>query len=273
MTSINRIYSRLSWLSPSVLLVIANVAIFIMLRIIAIVIRFAGMSQEVDSIVDWLLLPSSFVDWVHAPWTALTYMLVQYEPMHLLMNMLWLYMFGNILDKFVSRSRFFAVYFIGGIAGAIAYLAVGAVLGSSSAGLTGASASILAIVAAAIVTVPNLKLRLFFFGEATMKVVGMIAVALFIITSGVANYTTQAAHIGGLISGAVMAYAMRENWFALNRKNTSRTILNDSQCDASLNQLLDKIRRSGFSSLTQAERVRLIKISSELQKRSNEDAN
>lgn len=270
MTFIDKIYNRLWRLSPSVILVIVNVAVFVVLRLIAIIIRFAGEQAGVDSVVNSLLLPHSFGAWVSAPWTALTYMFVQYEPMHLLMNMLWLYMFGHILDKVVSRRQLFATYIFGGIIGALFYLVIGTV-GSQSAGLTGASASILAVMASAVVMMPDLKLKLLFFGEATLKVVCLIAILLVFIATGIGNYSVHAAHAGGLFAGVVIAFAARHKAFRMpSRVSVVSEKKITAECDASLDQLLDKIRRSGFNSLTPAERVRLIKISSELQKHHNE---
>ena len=103
MIFIDKIAALLGRFSPSVILVMVNVAVFIVLRLIAIVLRFADVAGGIDSVVDSLLLPHTFGQWIYAPWTALTYMFVQYAPMHLIMNMLWLYMFGGIFDEGMGR--------------------------------------------------------------------------------------------------------------------------------------------------------------------------
>lgn len=270
MISINRAYAQFRWNSPSLQLVIVNVAVFVVLRLIAIVLRFSGVASGVDSVVDLLLLPHTFGEWILAPWTALTYMFVQYEPLHLIMNMLWLYMFGNILETVVSRSRFFATYICGGMLGALCYLLAGLAGNSFSAGLTGASASILAVMASAMVMMPNLRLRLILFGEMSLKVIGAIVVVLVVLANGLGNYSVHAAHLGGFLAGVAMGYAANGKlgtWNSLFQKSAMTKVKPES--DVTLDQLLDKIRRSGFNSLTPAERVRLIKISSELQKNRN----
>lgn len=273
MIFIDKIAALLRRFSPSVILVMVNVAVFIVLRLIAIVLRFADVAGGIDSVVDSLLLPHTFDQWIYAPWTALTYMFVQYDPMHLIMNMLWLYMFGGILDKMVSHRQFYATYIFGGIIGAFFYLILGSWFIPFSAGLTGASASILAVMASAVVMMPNLRLRLFLLGEVTLKVVAIIAILLVLIATGMGNFCVHAAHAGGFVAGIAMVYAWRK-WpletFRFARKSISKSVDKCEQSDATLDQLLDKIRRSGFNSLTRAERMRLIKISSELQKQSNE---
>lgn len=269
MTSIDKIYGLFRRLSPLVILVVANVAVFVVLRIIAIIVRFVDMPNGVDAMVNSLLLPHTFSEWIYVPWTALTYMFVQYEPLHLLMNMLWLYMFGNILDKVVSRRQFFSIYLAGGIVGALSYLAVGSMIGATSAGLTGASASILAVMASAVVLMPALQLRLFLIGEASLKVVVLIAVVLVVLATGVGNYSVHAAHIGGFLAGVVAVCVIRHKLFFVG-KSMRKPQSSKAESEAALDELLDKIRRSGFNSLTSSERVRLIKISSNLQKHSNE---
>lgn len=269
MTIIDKFIGMMRRMSPAAILVTINVAVFVALRLAAVIIRFSHSAVSADSLVSALVLPRTAEAWLHAPWTAITYMFVQYDPLHLLMNILWLYMFGSILDRFVSGRRIFALYVGGGLCGAAGYLIANSVpsVFSESIGLTGASASILAIMSAAMVLRPGMRLRLVLFGEASLKVVGLIAILLVILATGAGNYVTHAAHAGGFLAG--IAFAL----LRLGKKRIPvRIISADGQqsaepCQDTLDELLDKIRRSGFSSLTPGERSRLFSLSANLQKR------
>lgn len=269
MTIIDKGIGVMRRMSPAAVLVTINVAVFVALRLAAIVIRFGYSGISTDSLVSALVMPRSAEVWLQAPWTAITYMFVQYDPLHLLMNMLWLYMFGSILGGFVSARRVFALYVTGGLCGAAGYLIANSVPSSFSGtvGLTGASASILAIMSAAMILRPKMRLRLVLFGDASLKVVGLIAVLLVIITTGTGNYGTHAAHAGGFFAG--VAFALLDSMVKKvpARSMAAGGVPGSEPCQDTLDELLDKIRRSGFSSLTPDERSRLISLSSNLQKR------
>lgn len=85
----------------------------------------------------------------------------------------------------------------------------------------------------------------------------------------------HAAHAGGLLAGMGYAYVLRgktERKRGAQAAPAHREMDTETAtpCTDSLDQLLDKIRRSGFNSLTAVERARLIKISSNLQNRRHE---
>ncbi len=277
MIAIKNIRNRWFGLPVALKLVAVNAAVFVVLRLVAIVIRFSVDADDadaaVDTVVGTLLLPRTFTDWLHAPWTAVTYMFVQYDPMHLMMNMIWLYLFGTVAVRILSGRNIYGLYFLGGISGAVFYIVANAMAGGvGTLGLTGASASILAIMGASMVLAPGMKLHLVIFGEATLRIVGLIAILLVVIATGEGNYGTHAAHAGGLLAGMGYAYVLRgktERKRGAQAAPAHREMDTETAtpCTDSLDQLLDKIRRSGFNSLTAVERARLIKISSNLQNR------
>jgi membrane associated rhomboid family serine protease len=89
--------------------------------------------------------------------------------LHILFNILWLYWFGRIFLEYLDGKKLLSIYLLGGFSGAILYiLAYNAfpvfesVLPISVA--LGASASVLAIVIAISVYVPNYTVYLLFLG-------------------------------------------------------------------------------------------------------------
>lgn len=283
--AIDRISHFFARLSPALWLVTLNVVIFVGLRVAAIVLRFASPGSSIDSVLDLLMISPDIRLLIYRPWTLLTYMFVQYDVMHLVINMLWLYMFASVLQRVISPLRLRLAYIAGGVVGAAGYLMSAwlypAAVGS---GLVGASAAVLSIMAAAMILRPNLKFNLFLFGEASLKIVGLIALLLVVIATDMGDYGTHLAHAGGFIAGLALALMWRSNSrrkpTVILHSSTHRNLVVDTpktklsqpidladDSELTLDTLLDKIRRSGYGSLTEAERTKLFKISSDLQNR------
>lgn len=279
MTVIDRINGIVRRLPVALWIVAVNVAVFVGLRLTAIVLRFSGADLSINTIIDELMLSSSGDEILHRPWTLLTYMFVQYDVVHLLINMLWLYAFAAVVAKAVGGRRLWAIYIIGGLGGATGYLAATYLYPSGvGSGLVGASASALAVMGAAMVRCPRQKFNLFFFGEVTLKVLGLIFILLVVASTDSDEYGCHLAHAGGFIVGIVMALRWkRSSAHARSRQFRPFIVSNQmpgtdktkatSVSDATLDQLLDKIRTSGYGSLSEAERQRLFKISSNLSNR------
>lgn len=255
--------------TPAIIAV--NAAVWVALRLVAAVINVGGIeSVTIDTVIDRLVLPHSFSAAVLHPWTALTYMFVQYDVMHLMMNMLWLLLFARIAESVSGRAGLWALYVAGGLAGAVAYLLVPA----GGAVLIGASASVMAVMAYTVVRRPQARVKLVFFGDTSLRVVALIAVLLVALGSGVDNIGAHAAHAGGFAGGVLVAlYAQHRAKAKRVVKPSAPAAVNNNiieESTLSLDELLDKIRRSGFESLTPSERVRLFKISANLNRHSQQ---
>ena len=144
-------------------IVAANAIVFLLIWTSMLVSRSLGYGN----MANWLILPPSFEETILQPWSIATYMFTHIRLLHLVANMAWLYCFGIIfLDLYPNRALM-RTYIAGGLAGAILYLAAGAV--HSLNGLAGASAAVLAIAAATVVRAPNYGIRLFVFGIVKIK--------------------------------------------------------------------------------------------------------
>lgn len=73
------------------------------------------------------------------PWTLVTYMFLHGSLSHLFFNMLGVFIFGPPLERRLGGNRFLGLYFVGGIAGAIASFA------TPHVAIIGASAGVFAI--------------------------------------------------------------------------------------------------------------------------------
>ncbi|MFR9798351.1 rhomboid family intramembrane serine protease [Streptomyces sp. MS06] len=168
-----------------------NVAVFIALQIR-------------PSLVDRLVLIGQ---WPPAPFRAtegvaegewyrlLTSMFAHQAVWHIAFNMLALWWLGGPLEAALGRVRYLVLYFVSGLAGgALTYLLAGP--GSASLGASGA---IFGLFGATAVLVRRLRYD--------MRPIVALLVINLIFTFSWGNIAWQA-HIGGLVAGVVMGYAM-----------------------------------------------------------------
>lgn len=275
-------FSRLVGGSKAVMiLVAANCAVFMLALLAEVWIRMAG--GDTDSVGSLLMLPSPFAEAIRRPWTFITYMVTQFSILHLLFNMLWLICFGGLLREVVSDKAIFLLYAAGGLAGGICF-EVGTALNNSGGHLVGSSAAVLGIMAAAAVRMPHRKIRLFLIGEVKLVwvAVGMILLT-FIGGGGSTPSAAFWAHAGGTLTGAaamllapMAAKSKRKNKDESKLRPTGHPthrpdpagvrlvakVLEGRLSDHErLDNLLDKIRTSGYASLSGAEQRELDEIS------------
>ncbi len=144
---------------------------------------------------------------------ALVSMFLHGGLLHLLGNMLFLWVFGNNIEDRLRPWWYVVFYLAGGIAATLAHVALDP---DSTVPVVGASGAIAAVMGAYLVLFPNAPILsvvpIFLFGfltEISAKwLLGFWLVSQFFISpnSGVA----WAAHVGGFVFGAVVALALRE---------------------------------------------------------------
>ena len=158
-------------------------------------------------------------------WRFIGFQFCHADLNHLIFNMIGLFFFGPIVERFLGSRRFLAFYLICGIAGALLYLvlnAAGFAVMEASGGkplvpgllfndpytpLVGASAGIFGILIASARIVPNATVLLFFIVPMRLKTLayGLVIVAVGTVILGGAklgsNAGGEAAHLGGAIAG------------------------------------------------------------------------
>jgi membrane associated rhomboid family serine protease len=272
-------------------LIYINIVVFILLSIIA-GIGFLLNNQEISGrALDLFSVPASFNALLLRPWTLITYMFTHKDIWHILFNMLWLYWFGRIFLEYLDERKLVAVYLLGGISGALVYIlsfnifpAFTGVVADSVA--IGASASVMAIVIAIAAYVPDYTIQLFLFGRIKIK---YMALAIFILTSIMdfsVNSGGKLAHIGGAFFGYFYIINLRHghdigkgfnriiDFFATifkprkKLKVTYKKVATEYDYNKikvehqkRINNILDKISKGGYESLTKEEKEALFKES------------
>ena len=190
------------------------------------------------------------------------------SPMHVLMNMLFLYFLGTMLEGIIGSKRFLSTYLAAiAVAGACT-LATGLIMGDDR-WVVGASGGVMAIVVACAVLRPDTRI-IFIIIPMTLKVFAWIYVGLDVFHSinvvfggqraGVAYF----AHLGGAAFGYL---AVKKGWIwrdpiqELETRKQKRQEQQREDDAQKLDDLLARIHRDGIHSLSEREKAFLKKAS------------
>lgn len=221
----------------------------------------------------FLSLPSSTSLFFREPWTLFTYMFTHVSLLHLIFNMLWFYWFGSTVLDAYNDKRLAEIYLLGGAVGGVFYILANLIIPGLTPGgsLCGASAAVLAVMTVATLKFPNRKFNLFIIGELKLKWIAIGSLLLLMAGAGGGlNVGGGLAHVGGVASG--VAYYFLSG--SLKRKRNRPKKLcpqkekekrNVSDADR-LDVLLDKIRLSGYPSLSSKEQKELKKLSENMKR-------
>lgn len=276
-------YTRLSIAEK---LIAINVLVFIVNLIFPFLFKLPKTSIE-----QLFWLPKIFTDFFSQPWSLITYSFFHFDFMHILMNMLILYFSSRILLNLFDGRKFLNVYFLGVIAGGLAFLLSFNIFPAfleDTLPMIGASAGVMAVLIFVCAYLPNQEMRLIFF-NIKLWYIGAFFVLKDLISLTVENPGGHIAHLGGALLGYVYARQLAQgrdigagfsklldglvNVFTPSKrkapmktvyKNQKTTTGANTKYEKDLNQkkidaILDKISKSGYESLTKAEKDFLFK--------------
>jgi membrane associated rhomboid family serine protease len=208
------------------------------------------------------LVPADFLGRGYL-WQIFTYMFLHGSFLHILFNMLFLWMMGSEIERYWGSREFLKYYLITGCGAGVVNVVV-------QPGLTtptiGASGAIFGLIIAFALSFPDREILLYFFIRMKAKyfavlVGGLEILALLLMPRApIARF----AHLGGLVIGYI--YIKRERWIYLIKRKTGsmqgriveaqvererkRLLENRREMD----RILDKINTEGMGALTEKER-------------------
>jgi len=267
-------------------------AIMLFQLVLTVSTGFLDQSQGMfHTVVSYLFLSSDLLWDLRHPWAIITTMFTHVGFFHILFNMLVLYWFGRIAGDLLGDHRMVPLYLYSGLAGALVYLISAPLIYSGGSDLHGASAAVLGIVAAAGLTAPDYQIRLLFFGDVRLKYIVLTLILLsFIGIGSLDNTGGNIAHLGGAAFGFFYVHMLRQGYDltagfrrmisffkkpkvivtrpakrkvpmevrhrAVARQSESiQKALPDQHDDQErLDHILEKIKRSGISSLDEEEK-------------------
>jgi membrane associated rhomboid family serine protease len=203
-----------------VALITINIIFFILLLVLQAIYANVQGSKTVfaEEALPWFQLPASLSVLVNRPWTLLTGMFTHFQFWReMLPNMLWLWTFGYIFQELSGNKRLIPVYIYGGFAGAIFFILASNLLPSAkptvdSSWLWGASASNMALAAAATMLAPDYRFFRNLGGGIPMWVITLIFIIIDF--AGVANRGAahSIAHLAGAGAGFAFVYFIRKGY-------------------------------------------------------------
>lgn len=252
MTFINTKYlvntAQLQWL------ILINALVFVVVRV--------SMSIGMEWIASDLMLPATIQEVVARPWSVATYMFTQYDLWHLLANMAMLYWIGGLTLSTVGSRSVMLLYATGGLAGAACYLAMGMVPGLNiGSGLIGASSAVIGVIVGGVLSMPGSRVRIWLIGDISLRWLALIILMIFAVGGIAASTGTFMAHIGGAIGGVGWYVAGRVR-YGMRRAGRS-----SSHPAYNVDAILNKVKRSGYASLTDQERRTLFELTSHVNKK------
>ncbi|HET8735674.1 MAG TPA: rhomboid family intramembrane serine protease [Pricia sp.] len=285
-------YARLS---VSEKLIAINVLVFIVLGLITALIG--------PNIENWFALPQDFYDFLVQPWSLVTYSFLHGGIFHILWNMYILWVAGRILLNLFDGKRFLNIYFLGVILGGLLFLLsyniFPALMGQKTS-LIGASAGVMAVLIFVCTYIPNQEVRLIFFNVKLWQI-GVFVVLMDLVQIPLGgNVGGRLAHLGGAFLGYVYARQLfkgtdigagfskiiggiadmfkssgkaprksgkKTRMKTVYRKRNSTTAAapgtGKEDHQQKIDAILDKISKSGYESLSKAEKDYLFKAGKE----------
>ena len=256
-------------------LIYINVGVFIFTTLTGVILQL--FNRSLGGVFEWLELPASLPRFI------------------ILFNMLWLYWFGALFLNFFSARHLRGVYILGGICGGLLYMTAYNIFPyfrpmTEYSFMLGASASVLAIVAATAYREPDYPIRLFLIGTVRLKYLALVVIVtdLLFITSS--NAGGHIAHLGGALAGLWFAASlskgaditawinksldavtalfsfkprkpkMKVHYGTERQKDYNYNARKKAQSDE-IDRILDKLKKSGYESLTTEEKKSLFDAS------------
>lgn len=276
-------------------LIYINGGVFLAMMILRVLLFLTGSADIFEQFSFYLTIPASVKTLLFRPWTLLTHMFVHAGFLHIIFNMMWLYFGGTLFLTFHDSKKLLSTYLLGGFTGALFFILGMNLFPVFQASVPysfaeGASAAVLAIIVAVATTAPNYVVRLVLLGPVKLKYIAIVSVLLDVLLIPGGNAGGHMGHLGGAFFGFVYAsqlkqgrdltvdfvkpyFWLREKW--ANRTNQIKVVHRKPKSDYDYNAekaskqeqvdaILDKIKRSGYDSLSANEKEILFKASKEI---------
>ncbi len=257
-------------------LIILNSVVFLVLNIIA---NITIVSKT--ELYYYTGLASDLSVFVQHFWALFTYMFIQIDLGHLFFNMLWLYFMGQLFNTIIGHQRMLFVYMAGGLCGGVLFMLIGNLIPGMGGFMVGSSAAVMAITVACGFYMPDMQVNVLFFGEVRLKWIVLTAFLLSSVIDISTNSGGKISHIGGALFGMLFALQLKKgkdlsSWFTqifyrgaksrlkvVHKRGISDEEYNYNRKDEQkmLDEILDKINRSGYESLSSKDKEILHRLS------------
>jgi membrane associated rhomboid family serine protease len=233
---------------------------------------------------NWLAVSSEPAVVLTKPWTLLTYAFFHYRFLHLFFNMMVLNFTSRLFLTFFTQKQYLGLYILSAIFAGLVYVLSFYLLGKSSM-MVGASAAVMALLVATTTYQPLMELRLLLIGNVKLWHITAVLLILDLLQIQIENTGGHIAHLSGALFGYIYIKLL-QNGTDLSRivssvieffgslfstkktttfkrvhvnskkpieKRNSKIVTKD-KTQQQIDEILDKISKSGYDSLTTEEK-------------------
>jgi membrane associated rhomboid family serine protease len=232
---------------------------------------------------NWVALYASFSDVLTKPWTLISYMFVHSDFIHLLFNMLMLHFVSRFFLTFFTEKQYLVVYLLGGVFGGLVFVTIYYFLGIRIP-VVGASGAIMTLLVAATAYSPYYILQIPLIGRIKLWHVTALIIFIDILQLLLSNTGGHIVHLSGAFFGFLYVFLLKRgtdltkpfsnlsfkrpakkkspfskvhvNKASSNLSKVAKTDVEQKKVD----DILDKISKSGYDSLTKEEKEFLFKL-------------
>lgn len=263
-------------------LIYVNIGVFVFMLILS---AFSGLYKGQNSfLMEWFSLSSSVDVFITRPWTIISYGFLHAGFLHILFNCLWLYFFGRLFLDYFTPKQLLNFYLLGTFFGGLAFLLSYNIFplfeNQIGAPIVGASAAVSAIVIGLATHIPNYQLKLRFIGYVKVWHIAAFFIVMDLISLAGSNGGGHFSHLGGALFGFLYVrqagngkstifdaignlFKRKEKPLRTVHKSKKRTaptpknVKSDTQ--QKIDEILDKISKSGYDALSKEEKEFLFK--------------
>lgn len=186
--------------------------------IINVIVFIAELGLGEAFIENWAFVPARFTEApvANAP-TLLTSMFMHGGWMHLIGNMLYLWIFGDNIESHFGHLLFVGFYVVSGIAATFAQFMISM---DSTVPMLGASGAIAGVLGAYLLLFPKQRVRVLF-NRRVLRLPALIVIGFWFLLQVLRSFLSftettggggvaYLAHVGGFIAGLALAFIFRE---------------------------------------------------------------
>ena len=275
-------------------LIFWNVGLFVIPLIVFSILSLSGVDLAgIDwrySGADYLSLSSNPADLLWKPWSLLTYAFLHADFWHILFNMMMLFFAGRMFLTFFTQKQLFGLYVIAAIFAGLVFIAgynLFPVFEGTVSKLVGASAAVMAILIATATYAPYYEVRLMLIGTVKLWHIAIVFVVLDLINASIDNPGGHFAHLAGALMGFIYIKLLQNgtdlskgisavldffaNLFKPRKSMPFKKVHRNAAppvkpvkkekdiTQKHIDDILDKISKSGYDSLTKEEKDFLFK--------------
>lgn len=270
-------------------LVFINTIVFLVIGIALVVMRLSKLHDSGigDLLEGMFTLKTDLPEFIKHPWGLFTSMFAHFEFVHFLFNMIFLFFSGMMFLQFFTSRRLLHVYIWGGIAGGLFEILAHLIFPGLENGavVVGASASITALFITLAFYRPSLRVNVFGLFPIPLMVIAGLFLISDLVGLGQPDGVAHFAHIGGALVGMLSVQNINSSTNVMNMSERftqwistgfsrlirpqqklrvekgGRAVKSDEEYAVEakerqkrIDAILDKISKSGYESLTKAEK-------------------